>query len=374
MLKRSLILVKIMIIMTVFLSAFMGIRLSDSPVLMVFMLIFLLNMQLRNIYFKKQAVSLSLIGELVLIYFIHNSFEGLTYILIFNTLIDAIYYAENYIYGFYLLTLGLLLYLINGMGLDLIILSITIYISLVVTVTTLKRTSGKITNLEYLYDDVRRYSYELENAKKQIETYSKKVEHLSQMEERNRISEEIHDTIGHRLTAILIQLEAGIRVIDSEFEGGKKLIEDSRDNLRESIDVLRETVKGMKPRDYKNLMLSLQELIGDFKKKTGVNASLEVKGSPFKLYPGVELVIFKNTQEALTNAVRHGKAKNIKVLLTYYNSKVELLVKDDGIGCSNVKKGMGITAMEERLNFIGGTLDIYGDKGFTIKCIIPVSC
>jgi signal transduction histidine kinase len=232
--------------------------------------------------------------------------------------------------------------------------------------------TGKIKEIEHLYDDVRKYSYELENAKKQIENYSQQVENITLLKERQRISEEIHDTIGHRLTALLMQMEAGTRLLKENNQTGRDLLYMSVENLRETIDVLRQTVRSIKPKVYRNLLFSIEELIKRFKKETGINIDFEVNGTAFKLYPGVEMVLYKNAQEAITNAVRHGKSKNISILLQYEENNVALTVSNDGISCEYIKKGMGITSMEERLKFVGGNLYINHKNGFSIVSSIPV--
>lgn len=164
-----------------------------------------------------------------------------------------------------------------------------------------------------------------------------------------------------------------MRIMGHDPLKGRELLSESRDSLRESIDVLRETVKGMKPKDYKNFISSIEDMIGDYKKKTGVNVSLSIQGNPVKLYPGVETVLYRNLQEALTNSVKHGAAHNIEASLKYAESAVTLKITDDGTGCSEVKKGMGILAMEERTSFVGGRINVTSDKGFIIECTIPLS-
>lgn len=343
------------------------------PKFILISLLYLLNMQVRYLMLKAETALLSIFIELILIFFFSTGFGGLLYLLIFITLAYSIANIEKYRYGISILCLLLLVYILKDKSIDYIVLNIFIYSAIYIILTALKKNSYKVSELENLYDDVRRYSYELENAKKQVEAYSKRVEELVQLEERNRISEEIHDTIGHRLTALLIQMEAGIRVMDIDRLKGRQLIMESRDSLRESIDVLRETVRGMKPKAYRNYLASIEDMIREFKKRTGVSAQLLVSGNPVKLYPGVELVLYKNIQEALTNSLKHGKSSNIEVMIKYVENAVVLIIKDDGTGCSKIEKGMGIQGMEERTGFIGGSIRFFSSEGFTVECIVPLN-
>jgi signal transduction histidine kinase len=371
--KKKLHLICILFIFIIGVYTVTSLTSSLIPKFILVSLVYLLNLQLRYLFLKGKVVLLSLVAELMIVCFLGASYGGLIYLMVFITLIYGIVYSESYLYGISVLCFAVFLYLLGGKAIDYILLNIIIYAAIWVLVMIIKKASDKVNELEHLYDDVRRYSYELENTKKQVEAYSKKVEELAQLEERNRISEEIHDTIGHRLTGLLIQLEAGIRMLDVDALRGRTLLGESIDNLRESIDILRETVMGIKPKDYRNFISSIENMIGELKKKTGINVDLLVSGNPFKLFPGVELVLYKNLQEALTNSVKHGKPHKIEVTLKYIENVVALTIKDDGTGCSKIKKGMGILGMEDRTKFLGGSIRTFSNEGFTLECIIPVN-
>lgn len=364
--------IKILILVVSIFPTIMAIKSTEITLVIIFLLIYGLNIRLRKVYLRESFFLLSLLLDLVIIYYLSNRFAGYTYLLTCITLLDGIFYLKKYLYSILLVSALLIAYLIKEMGFEFILLNVFIFLSFVIFSIYLRLMKQRMSEIEYLYDDVRRYSYELEQAKKQIEIYSNKVEHLTQMEERNRISREIHDTIGHRLTGLLFQMEAGVRVINLDFSKGKELLQASVENLRESIDVLRETVRTMRPKEYKNLIFSIQEMIKKFKKDTGTNIHFEVIGNSIRLYPGVEMVLFKNAQEALTNAVRHGKAKNIKLILHFKDLEVSLIIRNDGNVVREFKKGMGISGMEERLGFVRGKLNIYSDHEFVVENTIPI--
>ena len=349
----------------------MTIHNQQFSIFFILLSLYLLNMRFRQGCKSQRIRGLSLMAEVAWIFLLNSHVGGMTHLFCYITLMDGIHDFPSFRTG-----ISAALFLFQGLCIrDLsraeIFLNSFCYLSFVVFTTTLRQVSGKINELGQLYDDGRKYSYELENAKDQIEQYSKRVEALAQLEERSRISEEIHDTIGHRLTATLLQMEAGLRLGEMDPQKGKELLMDTRDHLRESIDVLRETVRGMKPKGYRNPLFTLQDMIEEFKKKTAVDITLRVHGEIMKLYPSLELICYKNIQEALTNAVRHGQAKHIQILLIYGEEEIRLQVKDDGRGCEAVEKGMGLRAMEERLKLVGGCLKIYHEGGFCIESIIP---
>lgn len=370
--NRNELIIKLIMFLNCVIYSIIKLPKENIPYFVLFALLFLLNVQIRRINFKNKGAIFSLLLDMLLIYLMFSSLHGLTYIMIFITIIDGIIYAEKYVNAILLMTGVLLLYFSNSLGTEYYFINTLVYLCTVLFMINSKNMSKKISEVEYLYDDIRRYSYELEKAKKQIEEYSNKVQYLTQMEERNRLSEEIHDTIGHRLTALLIQTEAGVRVLDADKEKGKELLKASIENLRESIDELRNTVRRIKPKEYKNIIFQIQDMLDKFKKSTGINITFETKGDIKKIYPGTEIVLYKNAQEAITNSVRHGKVKNINVAIFYKDNEVSMKIKDDGVGCENVKKGMGITGMEERLKLVSGRLNIYQDNGFVVESIIPL--
>lgn len=339
---------------------------------MVLFLLLVLNMQLRVSLLKNKPFVLSLTIDLLLIGYLHHQLGGLIFLSLFITVFDGL--LCKYIHNYVVLTtttLGMVYFLRNE-EFNGIFLGFFAYLLIILLTLVYQFFMRRIENLEHTYDDVRRYSYELEVAKNKIDSYSQQVEHLTILKERQRLSEEIHDTIGHRLTALNMQMEAGIRLLDNGDERGKVFLKASVDNLRESIDVLRQTVRSTMPKEYRGLLFSFEEMIRKFSQESGINVQLQVSGEMVRLYPGVEMVLFKNAQEAITNAARHGRATNIWIELSYHADCIVLIVKDDGKGCQIIKKGIGIQSMEERLKYVGGSLEIHHAEGFAIKSIIPL--
>lgn len=199
------------------------------------------------------------------------------------------------------------------------------------------------------------------------------IEHLSQAEERNRVAREIHDNIGHKLVSILIQLEAAIKILNIDSEKGKEILNSVRDNLRNCTEILGKVVKKIKPKENLYRIQAIDNMIEDFKKNTKININFKITGQYYDLYPSAQLTIYKNIQEAITNSVRHGRATYIDITLSYFFDRVELSIKDNGTGCKEIIKGMGISGMEERVKLLGGKLKITTDNNFKIETIIPVN-
>lgn len=360
----------------VFLSTLIGAIFTPEglqPQQLVLLLAFILNTQLRVVFLRDRGYLFSLIIDTALITIINYRFNGFSYLLYYIPVLSALLYLKRERYWIAGINVLFVMYFLRGADTEVIVLNVIGVASMYLLLKEYRGLSAKINEVEFLFDENRRYSHQLEIAQKRLQQYSSRVEELTQMEERQRISTEIHDTIGHRLTALLMQVEATLKLMMSDKAEGIKMLDSVSSHLREIIDILRNTVRNMKPKEYKGI-ISLQEIIDEFVETTGVKVSYEIYGIPFKIVPISELTLCKNLQEALTNSVRHGKAKNISVSLTYDDKKVVLKVKDDGAPTAkNIVKGMGLLAMEERIGLIGGTITYSCDKGFEVTSTIPVN-
>ncbi|KAB3532746.1 sensor histidine kinase [Alkaliphilus pronyensis] len=336
------------------------------------LLVFMLNSQLRVNYLSKlNSINLSIFIDIPMIIFINYNYIGINYILIFITLLDSLTMLKKY---YSILFFALFIYVanMNDLSYQLILMNSIIFFLIYVFAGQVRKMESKIQEIEMLYDKNRRYSIQLENTKNILEDYTERVEAMSQLEERNRISVEIHDTIGHRLTALLMQLEAIILYNSSNGKNINSMLESARDYLRDCVDLLRTTVKNMKPIKYRGGILTLKDFLDNFSKQTGLNTSFNIEGQPYDLLPGDITAFYKNLQEATTNSLRHGKGSKINVTLNYNANEVVLEVSDNGKGATTINKGMGIRGMEERANLLGGKLEIKTSRnGFTVITVLP---
>ncbi|SEF53481.1 sensor histidine kinase [Paenibacillus sp. UNC499MF] len=227
----------------------------------------------------------------------------------------------------------------------------------------------------HLYDELRKKHFELDEAKNQLLDYARKVENAAQAEERSRISHELHDDLGHRLIRSKMMMEAAIQTLPGSPEQGMKLLTAVRDQLAESMEQMRATVKRMKPgtgeRSY-----SLDRLIHDIGRETGIGITLDIEGLPYPLYPSLEIILYKNAREAVTNAVRHGNATEVAIKLEYESEQVRMTVSNNGAalpagGHPPPVSGLGLSGMQERTRLVGGTLSVRGEAPFTVTTLLP---
>lgn len=216
---------------------------------------------------------------------------------------------------------------------------------------------------------------ELKEANLKLTKLNSIAEELAMMKERNRFAREIHDTLGHSMTVLITLLKIINIKINTDPDDVKLKLEQALLTATDGLKELRRSVKGLTSnKNYADsLITSLENLFRDFE-KSEVNINFSVDGSCQYEDNLQAEAIYRICQEALTNALRHGSAKNIYITLRYDESIAKLLIIDDGAGCSDLKEGFGLTAMQERVRGLKGTLRFgsEGGSGFNIYVELPL--
>lgn len=207
-----------------------------------------------------------------------------------------------------------------------------------------------------------------------LEQYSSQIERMTLLEERYRMARELHDTIGHTYTSMILGMETLKSHIQSS-EGNAKL-EGILKLARTGLNDIRRQVHQMDPiEDALPLDRALLQIVEEFKANTGIRIVFRTMGEPYPVMKQAKLVLYRCLQEALTNASRHGQASTIQVLLQYDHAQVMLQVQDNGNGTDNLQYGFGLTGMKERLAALQGKLYIHSqaDSGTVVTCTIQNS-
>jgi len=230
--------------------------------------------------------------------------------------------------------------------------------------------------IKELYDQLYQTAGELKIANIQLHNYAKKSEEMAKTRERNRLAREIHDTLGHALTGIATGLEACLQLIDRDQAKTKmqliKIIALAKKGL---LDV-RRSVSELRPDSLKRFLLipAIQRLTEDINECTNTKVKLFMNKETVCLQPDEEETIYRIIQEGITNAVRHGKAREIKVELCFEANIVRIEIKDDGSGCSHPVEGFGLMHIRERVEMLAGWVKFEPlmPNGFKVSAMIPV--
>lgn len=203
--------------------------------------------------------------------------------------------------------------------------------------------------------------------------YARKVENYAQVQERGRIATELHDDLGHRLIRVKMMTEAALQLMEHHPQQAVRMVEQVRGQLEESMNNMRYTVRKLQPvESHAERKYALHRLIEDAARDMQIDVSFELAGKPFPLYPSIEFVLYRNAQEAITNAVRHGGASTVKIELDFSENEVIMSITNNGKLPESVSYGMGLTGMQDRLAVIGGQLRVSLERGFVISTIVPI--
>jgi signal transduction histidine kinase len=222
--------------------------------------------------------------------------------------------------------------------------------------------------------EVERLAGELGEANRQLREYAAQAEDLATVKERNRLAREIHDSLGHYLTVINVQIEAARTVMKGDPAHALDALGKAQALAQEGLADVRRSVAALRSGPENGPLPKTIAALVEECRTTGMNATLIVNGTQRSLPPQAELTLYRAAQEGLTNARKHAKAKHLRVTLDYSPAdKVRLLVEDDGSGSDDASGGFGLLGVRERVQLLGGEVHIRTTpgRGFTLEVEVP---
>nr|WP_010251376.1 histidine kinase N-terminal 7TM domain-containing protein [Acetivibrio cellulolyticus] len=233
-----------------------------------------------------------------------------------------------------------------------------------------------ITEYKNLLDEVNEKNVELSAMNEQLSEYAETVEELAITKERNRFARDVHDTLGHTMTLLISLLEVSSIMCKQDPAKTEEKLSEALKAARDGLKELRRSIKGLEPEklESEDIISSIEKMIEDFK-PSGMNIDFSYDGFNSFSSPTYSKVIFRVCQEALTNSLRHGKAKHVNIILRLADSKIKIFIFDDGCGSTDIKKGFGLSGMEQRVKDLNGDIVFGsdGESGFNIRLEIPIN-
>jgi signal transduction histidine kinase len=212
----------------------------------------------------------------------------------------------------------------------------------------------------------------LEESISYYQAHDASIVRQSKLEERNVLTQKLHDELGHTITGNILRLEAVSVVMDSDAEQAKVLLGESIENLRTGMDSVREILKSTKPDESDYNLSNIQLLASEVQEKSKIKTEVIYDYGNIEFSSDTWQIIQLNIKEALTNMMKYSGASRCQINFRMLNELYRISIKDNGAGCRNVKKGLGITGMEQRIAGVGGQLIIDGSNGFSMIMLIPV--
>jgi signal transduction histidine kinase len=224
---------------------------------------------------------------------------------------------------------------------------------------------------------------ELEDAHRQLQSYANEVEELTIVRERTRLAREIHDTLGHYLSILTIQLETISKLQERDPARAAIEVAEARRVASQSMQEVRNAIAALRPTSIATLSLaqSISQLGNEFEQNTTeTQLTLDLDTQLPPISPDLQVALYRAVQETLTNVRRHAFASKVLVRLRYENDLLELVVLDNGRGLSTGELddhhcGFGLIGLQERIELLGGqvTYDPAEPTGYrvTIKVSVP---
>ncbi|MGH2521739.1 MAG: sensor histidine kinase, partial [Anaerolineales bacterium] len=205
----------------------------------------------------------------------------------------------------------------------------------------------------------------------ELQVAQRQLQDLAVAEERNRLAREMHDSLGHRLTVAIVQLEGAQRLIPADPERAARMISAMREQLKEALDELRLTVATLRAPSESGegapLGPALTRLAQTFQDSTGLTLHLDLPQALPDLPEAHRLALYRAAQELLTNVQRHATASQVWLDARPANGNITLTVADDGKGFGDQAQvgdgGFGLRGLRERAAQLGGELVLEARSG-----------
>jgi two-component system, NarL family, sensor histidine kinase DesK len=193
------------------------------------------------------------------------------------------------------------------------------------------------------------------------------VEHIARIAERERISRDLHDLLGHSLSMIALKAELAGKLLERDGAACRNEINDIADAARKALSEVRAAVTGYRQSGLPGALASARASLA------AANVALHEDVQRLQLAPAEEHVLALAVCEAVTNVVRHAGATHCRLALAREDGMAVLRVADDGICTTHkIEHGNGLTGMRERATAAGGSLSITSGPGLALELRVPM--
>jgi signal transduction histidine kinase len=213
-------------------------------------------------------------------------------------------------------------------------------------------------------------------ANDRLRRYALLAENQATLQERTRIAREIHDSVGHTLTAQSIQLENVALWVSQDLSRATEHLQKARTLGKEALQNVRQSVAALRQQPLlgKSLPDALEKLVSEFERTASIRIQrkIELQRSP----PAEQAIaLYRIVQEAMTNIAKHSHATQVQIHLAEQDTELELKVEDNGQGFDPAANttGFGLQSMRERTEALGGTFEILSQpaQGCRIHLTLP---
>ncbi len=220
-----------------------------------------------------------------------------------------------------------------------------------------------------LMDVQRRQRAELAEANVRLARYAATLEGVAAERERSRLSHELHDTLAHGLSSLAVQLEAMGALWSTQPERARAMLDDALTVTRTALSDSRRAIKALRarPLDDMGLAPALRQLAESAASRHGLALALTLPATVDGLSSDAEHAVYRIASEALSNIVRHARARRLTMSLVVDAPQIQLTIADDGCGFDTSLRAddghFGLYGMHERARAIGAELVVASKPG-----------
>ena len=225
----------------------------------------------------------------------------------------------------------------------------------------------------------RKAEEELRNSKELLESLSRRLINIRE-EERAMIAMNLHDDIGQKLTALNLNITWLKSRIGVQSKVVKEKLEEMNLMIKETIDGVQDFSSNLRPAILFDLgpAAAFDSFLKKFEKQSGIKCHFYHESEVSEIENEISIMLYRILQESMTNIARHSGATTAEVTLRTVKNRIELVIKDNGVGIDIAKTGstesMGIAGIKERVKMLNGKVLIKGEKnhGTTIRVTVPI--
>ena len=251
-----------------------------------------------------------------------------------------------------------------------------VFLGVTMVVYGIRTTLNRLPDLERHNEELRLLIDRLGMANKEYMQFAVTADTRSAARERTRITRDIHDTMGYALTNILALSRVIARLPGAETNGSRSKALKIEEQAQDGLSHMRAALRALRSLSVDKVtgVAAIFKLAHVFTASTGLTVRVEPANSTWPGGTAVDEALYHIVQEGLTNALRHGKARNVWIFITRRADGISLKMEDDGVGGSSAKKGIGLIGMEERAAALGGSVVSKPvQRGFRIVAWLPIA-
>lgn len=202
--------------------------------------------------------------------------------------------------------------------------------------------------------------------REELEEKNKYINVLIAEQERNRIGQDLHDTLGHIFASLTLKSELAEKLIDKDVEAAKKEMNSVTALSRDALKKVRAIVEDLKVQSFEEEVKSVETILNN----ANLKFTFHNKGGAKSLNPAKQSILSMILREAINNIVKHAQATKVVGELQEEQNTLKMTISDNGIGI-NTKKVQKLQSIEERVNYLNGHLEFHSNNGTTLVIEIP---